>query len=64
MGFFVFEGRTHQIEEYQADMQDAAELARPVLRRDMRYVNNFLFAPAGSVSRLREEIDGFLASQY
>ena len=61
VGFFVYDGRTHAIADFTVDMQDPSELARPVNRTEMRYVNNFLFVPSHSVARgLRADIDAQL----
>jgi hypothetical protein len=62
-GFFVFDSRTHAIEDFRAEMQNEVELHRPIRRRDMRYVNNFFFAPsAAAADDLRGRIDRFLAA--
>jgi len=49
-GYFVLEGRVHPISEFHPGLQTAEELARPVPRVEMRYVNNFLFIPASLAS--------------
>jgi len=56
-GFFVYEDRSRGIDEFSLDLQDPDELAKPVNRRDMLYVNNFFFAQVSSVAELRRRID-------
>jgi FkbM family methyltransferase len=57
-GFFVHpDGGTRAIEELTPDLQDRTELGRPVTRREMRFVNNFFYAPAEQVEQLRSRID-------
>jgi FkbM family methyltransferase len=64
VGFFVFDNRTHRIEDFRPEMQNEVELHRPIRRRDMRYVNNFLFAPsAPAAADLRRGIDSYLAAE-
>jgi FkbM family methyltransferase len=58
-GFFVLDKRTHGIEEFRPDLQNSLELERPILRRDMRYVNNFFFAPSAAASTIRDSIDRY-----
>jgi len=62
-GFFVREGRTFGLSEFNADMQDPRLLEEPVPRRQMRFVNNFFFAPRDAETQLRDEMDRFLARE-
>jgi FkbM family methyltransferase len=62
-GFFVREGRTFGLAEFDPGMQDPELLAEPVPRRKMRFVNNFFFAPSDAVAQLRDELDRFLAGE-
>jgi FkbM family methyltransferase len=60
-GFFVHpDGGTRAIEELTPELQDRAELARPVRRREMRFVNNFFYAPADRAEELRRRIEAAL----
>jgi FkbM family methyltransferase len=60
-GFFVHpDGATRPIDDLTPDLQDRAELARPVTRREMRFVNNFFYAPGGEAADLRRRIDATL----
>lgn len=60
-GFFVHpDGATRPIDELTPDLQDRAELVRPVTRREMRFVNNFFYAPSDEVADLRRRIDAAL----
>jgi FkbM family methyltransferase len=60
-GFFVHpDGGTRSIDELTPDLQDRAELARPVTRRKMRFVNNFFFAPSDQADQLRRRVDAAL----
>jgi FkbM family methyltransferase len=57
-GFFVHpDGGTRSIAQLTPDLQDGAELARPVTRRQMRFVNNFFFAPRDEAEELRRRVD-------
>jgi FkbM family methyltransferase len=60
-GFFVRDGRTFAMAEFNPDMQDPKLLAEPVPRRRMRFLNNFFFAPRDASARMRDEIDKFMA---
>jgi FkbM family methyltransferase len=61
-GFFVHpDGVTRPIDELTPELQDRAELARPVTRREMRFVNNFFYAPSDEVADLRRRIDAALS---
>jgi len=61
-GCFVHpDGVTRPIDELTADLQDPAELARPVTRREMRFVNNVFYAPVDQVPALRRRLDAALA---
>ena len=60
-GFFVHpDGGTAPIEELTAELQDRAELSRPVTRREMRFVNNFFYAPSAEAEPLRRRIEAAL----
>ncbi len=57
-GFFVHpDGGTRSILEITPDVQDRAELSRPVPRRQMRFVNNFFFVPTEESERLRRRVE-------
>jgi len=58
VGFFVHpDGNTRPVEDLTPDLQDRAELARPVSRREMRFVNNFFYAPTDAAEELRRRIE-------
>jgi FkbM family methyltransferase len=60
-GFFVHpDGGTRAIEELTPDLQDRAELARSVTRREMRFVNNFFYAPTDEAEALRRRLEAAL----
>jgi FkbM family methyltransferase len=60
-GFFVHpDGGTRSIDELTPDLQDRSELARPVGRRKMRFVNNFFYAPSDQADQLRRRLDAAL----
>jgi FkbM family methyltransferase len=60
-GFFVHpDGGTRSIDELTPDLQDGAELSRPVKRREMRYVNNFFYAPRDRAEDLRRRVGAAL----
>jgi hypothetical protein len=59
-GFFVREGRTFGLREFKAYMQNPLLLEEPVPRRQMRFLNNFFFAPGEAEAELRGEMDRFL----
>jgi FkbM family methyltransferase len=62
-GFFVHpDGGTRPIEELTPELQDRAELARPVTRRQMRFVNNFFYAPREEAEQLRRRMDELSSS--
>lgn len=57
-GFFVHpDGGTRPIEELTPDLQDRAELSKPVTRREMRFVNNFFYAPRDEADELRRRLE-------
>ncbi|HWM11980.1 MAG TPA: FkbM family methyltransferase [Solirubrobacteraceae bacterium] len=57
-GFFVHpDGGTALIEELTPELQDRAELSKPVTRREMRFVNNFFYAPRGEADELRRRLE-------
>jgi FkbM family methyltransferase len=60
VGFFIFNGNLNPIEKFTEDMQSPAELARPVKRIEMNYVNNFLYVHNEDseifVTRIRGEL--------
>jgi FkbM family methyltransferase len=61
-GFFVHpDGGTRPIEELTPDLQDRAELERPVTRREMRFVNNFFYVPSDEAEQLRRRVEAALA---
>ncbi len=62
-GFFVREGRTFELLEFKADMQDPRLHEEPVPRRQMRFLNNFFFAPSEAETELRDKMDRFLARE-
>ena len=63
-GFFLYGERTHALEDFNLAMQEPAELEKPIDRKEMRYVNNFFFAPSPSMARdLRQQIDAQLRSR-
>jgi FkbM family methyltransferase len=62
-GFFVYEGTTFGLDEFTAEMQDPRQWDLGVPRRQMRFVNNFFFAPTGAEKALRSEIDSFLTAR-
>jgi FkbM family methyltransferase len=62
-GFFVRDGRTFALAEFNPDMQDPELLEAPVPRRRMRFVNNFFFAPSDVSARIRDEVDKFMAGE-
>jgi FkbM family methyltransferase len=45
-GFFVQNRVLRPIDEFSAEMQNPAEVDKPVRRIEMNYINNFLFVPA------------------
>jgi FkbM family methyltransferase len=60
-GFFVHpDGGTRWIHELAPDLQDHWELTRPIPRRQMRFVNNFFYAPGDEAEPLRRRIDAAL----
>lgn len=63
-GYFIDEDRMKSIAEFDADtMQDSGHFDQQKHRRSQRYVNNFLFAPAGMMTDAkRQAIDARLAS--
>jgi FkbM family methyltransferase len=62
-GFFVHpDGATRSVDELTPDLRDRAELARPLPRREMRFVNNFFYAPGDEVAALRRRLDAALAA--
>ena len=62
-GFFVHEGRTFGLREFKTDMQDPRLGDENVPRRQMRFLNNFFFAPSDAETQLRAEMDRFLARE-
>ena len=64
VGFFLYDGRTYALDDFTLDMQSTEEIERQVDRRQMRYVNNFFFAPSRSLAEeLRRKIDAHLLSR-
>jgi FkbM family methyltransferase len=64
-GFFLHEGRTHPLEDFTLDMQDPHELEKPIDRKEMRYVNNFFFAPSPLIALdLRQQIERQLGTSF
>lgn len=62
VGYFIFRGRTHALSALTPEMTDPAALTADRPRRDMAYVNNFIFAPdEDTARRQRREIDRALA---
>jgi FkbM family methyltransferase len=60
-GFFIHpDGGTRSIDELTPDLQDRAELSRPVKRRQMRFVNNFFYAPRDQAETLRSRVEASL----
>jgi FkbM family methyltransferase len=59
-GFFVREGRTFGLPEFRAEMQAPQLLDEPTPRRQMRFLNNFFFAPSDAEPEIRDKIETFL----
>ena len=62
-GFFVHGGRTFGLREFKVDMQDPWPCDEHAPRREMRFLNNFFFAPSDAETELRAEMDKFLARE-
>jgi hypothetical protein len=42
-GFLILDAHIHPIRDFTLALQDPAELTKGLPRREMRYVNNFIF---------------------
>lgn len=61
-GFYVCDGKTHDISDFTTALQRIEELRKQGPRRDKTYVNNFIFVPGDrDITALRAEIDSRLS---
>jgi FkbM family methyltransferase len=63
VGFFVHEGKTFGVHELKATMQNPEPRDEHAPRRQMRFINNFFFAPSHVAIELRAEMNRFLARE-
>ncbi len=49
-GVFIFRKKTYPISELTAAMTDERHLSRPIPRKDMPYVNNFIYFPTQALA--------------
>jgi FkbM family methyltransferase len=62
-GYFIFDRKVYPISELREDMLDFEEVTRTPLRKDAKYVNNFLFWPDEVSAREQTaRIDAFFAA--
>jgi FkbM family methyltransferase len=59
-GFFVQNKMLRPIGEFSVDMQNPAEIDKPIRRIEMNYVNNFLFVPAERVGEFTSKMTATL----
>lgn len=60
-GFYVYEGKTFGLREYDAKMQKKQQLCAGLPSSQACFANNYFFVPSEAEKELRTEIDRFLA---
>jgi FkbM family methyltransferase len=55
-GFYIRQGALAPVETFTTQMQNPAALRRPVMRKEMDYINNFMFVPRSQASAFAERM--------